>query len=134
LLGLLLLPADYRAGADAAHAHSLVQLWVDAADGTVQHHHGHAGVATKSRVVASWFDPVPAGAGAESVAIGERPDLAEQHESAPAISGVHLLLVVVALLLIVAMSRAPVPAAGRLLAGRSPRVLLPPPRWVFAAA
>src|SRR5687768_12233062 len=38
LLGLLLLPANYRAGAESAHAHSLIQLWTDANNGTVRHH------------------------------------------------------------------------------------------------
>ena len=33
LLGLLLLPSDYRAGAESAHAHSLIQLWADASQG-----------------------------------------------------------------------------------------------------
>src|SRR5829696_2912325 len=38
LLGLLLLPSSYRAGAESAHAHSLIQLWADAANGTIRHH------------------------------------------------------------------------------------------------
>src|SRR5688572_27726859 len=38
LLGLLLLPSDYRAGANSAHAHSFIQLWADANTGTVRHH------------------------------------------------------------------------------------------------
>ena len=39
MLGLCLLPTDYRAGAETAHAHSLFQLWLDAADGGVFHEH-----------------------------------------------------------------------------------------------
>ena len=57
LLGLLLLPANYRAGAESAHAHSLIQLWTDVSNGTVRHHVDHDRVHPSPGVSSSWFDP-----------------------------------------------------------------------------
>src|SRR5688572_17809119 len=84
LLGLLLLPSNYRAGAESAHAHSLIQLWVDAGEGRV--HHAHSGLSEPGPALStSWFDPAVADGGrAEPVGFDDpRPDLAEQHDSAP---------------------------------------------------
>jgi hypothetical protein len=121
LLGLFLLPLDYRAGANTAHAHSLVQLWIDAADGAVHHHHGEP---------MAWFEPdhsSPA-SGSLFAADEERPDVGEHDDLTPTSSGVHLLLSVLPGL--AAMSAGPRLAAvpDRYRRGHTPRVLLPPPR------
>jgi hypothetical protein len=133
LLGLLLLPSDYRAGAESAHAHSLVQLWADATDGAIYHqHHVHlAGdIEIGPNSMASWFDPA---VGEPSSAVQTNPDVGEHQETAPVTSGVHLLLVAVAAPIVVAVRTAPTFGPVRRLAGRFPRILLPPPRWTPAA-
>jgi hypothetical protein len=38
LLGIALLPVEYRAGADTPHLHASFQLWWDAAHGSTEHH------------------------------------------------------------------------------------------------
>ncbi|MGH2616795.1 MAG: hypothetical protein ACRDJC_16290 [Thermomicrobiales bacterium] len=131
LLGLLLLPADYRAGAETAHAHSLVQTWADAADGAIQHHHVGA---SHQHVAVNWLDPeVQDPRGVVESAAGTAPDVAEQQDSAPVSNGVHLLIDAVMVVLIAAASRVPLATSVRHLTGRAPRVLLPPPRWTVAA-
>jgi hypothetical protein len=132
LLGLLLLPSDYRAGAESAHAHSLVQLWADATDGAIYHqHHIHRAGAIEMapNSMVSWFDPAvgePSGAGETS------PDVGEHQETAPVTGGVHLLLVTVTAPIVVAAETEPTFGPERRLAGRFPRILLPPPRWTPA--
>jgi hypothetical protein len=120
LLGVILLPSYYRAGAEIAHAHSLVQLWIDAADGAVHHHEEST----------AWFEPDPSSpaSGADFSAGEERPDVGEHDGSTPTASGVHLLLSVIPVL--TAVVTGPRLAAGpaRCLTGQTPRVLLPPPR------
>lgn len=37
-LTMLTLPVSYRAGADVAHPHAIIQLWLDAAHGSTDHH------------------------------------------------------------------------------------------------
>jgi len=79
LLGLLLLPAHYRAGAETAHAHSLIQLWTDAANGTIRHHLHHRIAHVDPGESSSWFDPSVSAAGTISSvnADDERPDSLE---------------------------------------------------------
>ena len=121
LLGVILLPSQYRAGADFAHAHSLVQLWIDAADGTVHHHHEGS---------TAWFEPDQSSPASGSLlaADEEHLDVGEHDDSTPTSSGVHLLLSVLPGL--TAVTTGPRLAAGpdRCLTGHTPRVLLPPPR------
>jgi hypothetical protein len=136
LLGLLLLPANYRAGAESAHAHSLIQLWADAANGTVRHHLDfeltYAGAGGSS----SWFDP-SVGEPETSPAADfddERPDTAAEQESAPVSSGVHLLLTTMLAIFALGMCQAPIDGPDRGRRGLSPRILVPPPRWTPAAS
>jgi hypothetical protein len=136
LLGLLLLPSDFRAGADTAHAHSIVQLWADARDGVVEHHHhGHAISLTGAGSALDWLDP--AFGVAESVdprgASADDPDVAGHSDSVPTTSGVQFLLAAALTLPAAGGPRVPIPARGRPLLGRSPRIPLPPPRSVVAA-
>jgi hypothetical protein len=136
LLGLLLLPASYRAGAESAHAHSLIQLWADVANGTVRHHHdyglAHAGPGGSS----SWFDPTVGDIETNpSVGFGdERPDAAAEHQSAPASSGVHLLLTAIMAIAALGICQAPSEVPDRRHGGLSPPILVPPPRWTPAAS
>lgn len=132
ILSLCLLPTDYRAGAATAHAHSLFQLWVDAADGGV--FHDHAGQPATSDILPgmmSWFDPSFDLAHDHHTGAAQNPDVAHQHDSAPTVSGMDLLLATLSLLPLVAVARTPEPDIGRRLVGRSPRVLAPPPRGLL---
>ncbi len=135
LLGLLLLPSNYRAGAQSAHAHSLIQLWADANDGTVRHHIDHGRAHPSPGVSSSWFDPSVGGTGSTTAMSfdDERPDAAAQQESAPVSSGVHLLLTIMMAVVTLGMCQAPIEVPHRRYRGRSPRILVPPPRWTPAA-
>ncbi len=135
LLGLLLLPSNYRAGARSAHAHSLIQLWTDANNGTVRHHIDHGRAHPSPGVSTSWFDPSVGGPGSTTTMdfAGEHPDAAEQQESAPVSSGVHLLLTIMMAILTLGMCQAPIEIPHPRFRGRSPSILVPPPRWTPAA-
>jgi hypothetical protein len=136
LLGLLLLPANYRAGAQSAHAHSLIQLFADATNGTMRHHLYHGLKHPEPEWSSSWFDP-SVGDTRTSLAAGladERPDAAEQQDSAPVSSGVHLLLTSVMAIVGLGICPAPIAVPGRRHSGLSPRILVPPPRWTPAAS
>jgi hypothetical protein len=135
LLGLLLLPANYRAGAERAHAHSLIQLWTDATHGTVRHHIAHALSHPGPGVSSSWFDPSVADT-ETTPAVGldhERPDAAEQQESAPVSSGVHLLLTTMMAVVTLVTCQTPIAVPARRQSGLAPQILVPPPRWTTAA-
>jgi hypothetical protein len=135
LLGLLLLPANYRAGATSAHAHSLIQLWADANNGTVRHHVDHGRAHPSPGVSSSWFDP-SVGRTGSTVTMSfadERPDAAEQQESAPVSSGVHLLLTITVAIVTLRMCQAPIEVPHRRYSGLAPRITVPPPRWTRAA-
>jgi hypothetical protein len=132
LVGIFLLPSDYRAGAEIAHGHSLVHLWVDAIDGTVRHAHDYHGPPdSASALTTSWLDPLigdPGNVGT-SHANDWQPDVAEHQESAPIASGVQLLLTMVFVPLALGVRLDPVGSSDRPVAGLTPRIVLPPPRW-----
>ena len=137
LFGLLLLPAEYRAGAETAHGHSLVQLWVDAADGAVDHGHDHHRAPDPAPAAAtSWLEPLIGDVGNAGWAglNDERPDVAEQHDSAPTVNGIHILLTMVTVSLALGARLTTAASCDRPIAGLSPRVVLPPPRWTPHAA
>jgi hypothetical protein len=135
LLGLLILPSNYRAGAESAHAHSLIQLWADATNGTVRHHIDHGTAHSSPDLSSSWFDP--AVGDIESILMmdsgDERPDAMEHQESTPVSSGVHLLLMSMMAIVTLGMCPAPIEIPHRRYRGLSPRILVPPPRWTPAA-
>jgi hypothetical protein len=135
LLSLCLLPTDYRAGAETPHAHSLFQLWLDAADGGVFHVHAAQLAASDALTgTVSWFDPTFAHERqVQHSAATQNPDLAHQHDSAPAVSGIDLLLATLAFMPLLLAARQPEPSVSRRLIGRSPQVLSPPPRRLLAA-
>jgi hypothetical protein len=131
LLGLLLLPSDYRAGAEAAHGHALMQLWIDAADGTVHHHHASdARVATQG-ANRDWLDPAVDDPTAPEMgaAAAAHPDVGEHQDASPAAGGLHFQIQAVALLVLATARSVPPLAPYRMPKSRVTRVLLPPPRW-----
>jgi hypothetical protein len=136
LLGLLLLPATYRAGAETAHAHSLIQLWADAAKGTIHHHldhgMGHPGPGESS----SWFDPSVSDTGTNSSAGVDdgRPDTLGQQESTPMSSGIDLLLAAIMALVALGICQTPLGIPDRRQCGLPSRILVPPPRWTLVAS
>jgi hypothetical protein len=121
LLGVILLPSDYRAGAEFPHAHSLVQLWVDAEDGTVHHHEMGA---------TAWDDVASSSHERESQlgASEKSPDIGEHEDSMPTTSGIDLLLSAITMLVAAPASQMPAFGPQRRLTGQIPRVILPPPR------
>ena len=133
LLGLLLLPTDYRAGAETAHGHALIQLWFDAADGAIHHHHAPiAGANSAPRdVVQDWLEPVVIDPAERDVsATGDaRPDVGSHQDTAPVGGSVHLLVKTVVFLVLAAARSAPTVESRPAPRGRVTRVLLPPPRW-----
>jgi hypothetical protein len=136
LLGLLLLPATYRAGAERAHAHSLIQLWADAAKGTIHYHLDHEMVHPGPGESSSWFDPFISDTGtSSSVGVDEgRPDALGQLESTPMSSGIDLLLTAMMALVALGICPAPLGVPNRRQRGLSPRILVPPPRWTLVAS
>jgi hypothetical protein len=134
LLGLMLLPSDYRAGAESAHTHSLIQLWVDASQESLHHHVRPSLVDANPDRSTSWFDPevVETGRTGSGGLDDPRPDIAEQHESAPVSGGVHLLLTAMTAIVPLGMREPPGTVPDRRRTGLTPRVLLPPPRWTLA--
>ena len=135
LLGLVLLPANYRAGAESAHAHSLIQLWVDAANGAIRHHLEHGMVHPDPGESSSWFDPFVSDSGTiSSVGVDdERPDVVAQQESTPMSSGINLLLAAMLALIALGVCKAPPAVPDRRQSGLPPRILVPPPRWTPVA-
>lgn len=136
LLGLLLLPSNYRAGAESAHAHSFIQLWADVTNGTVRHHIDDGASHPGPGFSTSWFEP-SVGHTELTLAMDseeERPDAMEQQESAPALSGVHLLLTVITAIVALGSCQAPSAVPDRRHNGLSPRILVPPPRGTPAAS
>ena len=131
LIGLLLLPSHYRAGGASAHGHALVQLWIDAGDGSIRHAHHHPASGSGPAVVTSWLDPLVedvGNVGSASIA-DETLDIADQQETAPLASGFHILIMSVPVALAVGGLLPPEAGSDGPIAGLSPRVLLPPPRW-----
>ena len=132
MLGVILLPSDYRAGAERAHAHSLLQLWIDASDGVIQHHI-NSSLATHPQshdwVALTSDEAEDTQEHADCRSCHSEPDVGDQQDSTPTLSEVQLMLA--ASILLPIMAKPPVVGARseHRLSGQTPRVLLPPPRW-----
>ena len=130
LLGIFLLPTNYRAGAVTAHGHSLLQLWVDATDGRMLHHtEAPSGVAS---VRPTWFDPLVTDQ-TPTVNDPAAPDSGDQSDSMPASGGGQFLVVSVIVVIASVAARAAIVFPFSPLHGWSPTVPSPPPRWMSAA-
>jgi hypothetical protein len=128
LIGLLFLPTEYRGGASVPHSHALLQLLLDAQDGHFLHTHAHPEASTGFAY--DWLDPAVAD---DAGSTHGRPDVGGQQESAPALSIITFLVV----LPLLPMTRNALPRVfpeTRRLNGRTPRVLIPPPRFAGTRA
>jgi hypothetical protein len=121
LLVMLLLPVQMRAGAADAHPHTLLQLLLDARDGSLDHHQG---------------DHAPGDGQATSVASegsrGHGPDVPTYEDIGGMGMGVPILAATVALIALLVASEVPVwPRLSR-WRDRLPVLDPPPPRQRFA--
>jgi hypothetical protein len=134
LLSLWLLPTDYRAGADAMHGHSFIQLWADASDGRIDHHVDRERFASGAVLSTSWFDPaVGETKSTWSGGLGdERPDIATRHEPASVSGGADLLATAMIVVVMLGMNESPRAESERTCTGLLARILVPPPRWTVA--
>jgi hypothetical protein len=127
---MLSMPVQYRGGADFAHPHAIVQLWIDAARVTTDHYH------------VSQTHPQAGGSHAGHGAVPERPaEVQTAPPNAPVIAGltwaveraaaVAAALVVASFILFGRLPRGASAPFG--LAGRTIRPEPPPPRLVAAS-
>jgi hypothetical protein len=144
-LGLLTLPIQYRGGAEQPHAHAFVQIWLDAADGSFDHHrravadtqpnHAHdhgANGAEQAGGASAERRPEPA---RPRAALADAADAPQLSEITPALDRISIVLAVAALgLALVLMGIAPAWSAPVAWAGRRPSPETPPPRRALAPA
>jgi hypothetical protein len=114
LLGLFLLPVQMRAGAADAHPHALLQLLLDARDGSIDHHGG--------------VHPPTSPAAPDDAARRDAPELAKSI----AAGGVALLAAMVFSLDFPAPRTAQTEFRPGLWRGRAPELEPPPPRIAAA--
>lgn len=155
---LLVVPVMARAGGEVPHAHALIQLLADGADGAVDHHHHHlpaesSGTAAGARAPAAALDHASATGAAHpkrggaptpisgSARLGQRlggPDHQTTAEAdTPALSP-FASAAVAALMAALSVALSPVPSptgrgrrlfsTSRSLSGRFPTPESPPPR------
>ncbi len=139
-LALLAVPVSYRGGADVAHPHAFLQLWLDAAAGSTDHHRHHAdgradahAAPHETRGVATGRDPA-SDLAALRAAEPDRPVLSAMAggtERATAIAAV------ISSLFWSLLARPPLGSSRQVpLRGRGPRPTTPPPReaaWLLGA-
>lgn len=123
-LSLFALPVQYRGGADVAHPHAVFQLWLDAADGSTNHH----GPAATEREHAA-DDGHPDAPARSVLAVEESPDTPRLSEARPAVEGFALVLTGAALLMALLLVRSTAAwSASPVWSGRLPNPETPPPR------
>jgi hypothetical protein len=130
LLGLVILPIDYRGGSDQPHAHSLLQLLLDGSDGHLLHTHAASVAHEAATDEASWFDPGTGSAGesAQIPVADTQVDAGQPHGAASTFSSIPMVLVAMIAVMAPIGSRREIIVGTARLAGRQPRVLIPPPR------
>ena len=123
LLSALTLPASYRSGTDVPHPHAIYQLWIDASDGSTDHHHRGASPETLRA------KPRPRlTIGSSLLDVPRLTDVTAAHER-PLI--VPALAVLGLFLLLTRSDRAWGIVVS--LAGRRPRPDVPPPRFAVSS-
>lgn len=118
LLAIALLPVQMRAGANEAHPHSILQLILDARDGTIDHHAAPA-VASHG-ATHEVHGPLPG----ECVA---NPDVPSVEETGR-LGGISLLFVSTLLMPLPAFGGAGIWPSLPMRRGRQPELDPPPPR------
>ena len=118
-LAILMLPVEYRAGAERAHPHAAFQLWADFAHGKTPHRHDDA--ATDHAAHADHETPV--------AAVKTPPDVPTVSEATPPAERAAAFASIVALCwLLLWRGRPRVARLGHRLVGRFLRPDVPPPR------
>jgi len=127
-LSLLSMPVTYRGGADAAHAHTIFQLWEDVRIGLFTHHSAHSDhVGGVDQVEATAREPVK-GSPPGTEAVESAPDAPVVNSAfTPSVRGTMLALPSAPLLLVSESFSARVRTSGR-LDGITDAPIAPPPR------
>lgn len=128
LVGILLIPTEYRGGAGTLHSHALFQLLLDASDGQVAHTHSHV---TPRSYATDWLDPQILDPASSQERV--RPDVGQQQERVSAVSIITFVLLLPHVLMIPSALPRVSPTPRRLV-GMTLRVLSPPPRAAVVAA
>jgi len=120
VFALLMLPVEYKAGAERAHPHAAFQLWADFAHGKTPHRHddtplGHAAHTVHEAPVAAAVEPPP-----------DTPKVSEATPPAERAAAFASILALAWLLLPRGWPR--IAGLASRLVGRSPRPAFPPPR------
>ncbi|MGH2532641.1 MAG: hypothetical protein ACRDJW_10085 [Thermomicrobiales bacterium] len=147
VLCVLMMPVEYRGGAETPHAHAVFQFWDTGIASAFDHHghdHGTAGRHANDDVLPT-LDSVALGgrllpaavSGQIATATSSPPDvpqLSKMTASAERAAGLAVAVsVVLALLALTVLRRLPI-AAVRIPAGLTPAPDAPPPRAALAAA
>jgi hypothetical protein len=133
VLCVLMMPVEYRGGAEASHAHAVFQFWASEGVGALDHHgHDHETVTSRadSLAVGGWLAPIT---GAESPATAtdappDTPRLSEFTVAAERAVGMAVAVsAALALLSLVVLRLLPI-ASVRIPLGLTPAPEAPPPR------
>lgn len=131
VLGLLMMPVEYRAGAHHPHPHAAFQLWADFTPGTVPHRHDEGGDAATTLIRGDHGGV----AGTDAVWATAPPDVPLLSEVAPALDRAAAVAAVMALVgLLVAAALPRVVGLARRWAGLLLRPDPPPPRIATACS
>jgi hypothetical protein len=127
LLGLLIIPIDYRGGDAHPHAHSLLQLVLDASDGILLHDHADPRPAFSGSEHRSWFEPDTA------VTSSERgTSEGATHGVVDSYSGIPFLLAALVTVTFAVGFGIERSSDSHRLRGRIPEILCPPPQAAIA--
>ena len=123
LLGLLMLPVNYHGGAEVAHPHAIVQLLIDAAHGSTDHHRRwghHDGTSHQTLPAKPRPETTVASSSLDAPRLTEVTPAHERPLLVPALAVLGLFLLLT--------QAAPIWGVAVSLVGRRPRPDVPPPR------
>lgn len=124
-LALLMLPVEYKAGAERAHPHAAFQLWADFAHGQTPHRHDE----TATHPAAHTAHEAPVATSVETP-----PDVPKLSEATPPAERAAAFASIVALAwMLLSLGRPRIAGLAPHLVGRAPRPAFPPPRLAGAA-